>query len=152
MKKSAFILFLIPAVIFAAILAGPVAEVACAAPSGHFEGGHGGGFHGGGGHFGGRGFGGHEGHFRGGGHFEGGIWFWPGFWDPFYYPYYTYPYYAPPTVVEPEQPEEYIMPTPQAGETGYWYYCKDANGYYPYVKSCPGGWLRVVPSPAPPNP
>jgi hypothetical protein len=25
------------------------------------------------------------------------------------------------------------------------------QGYYPYVKSCPGGWMRVVPDTVPPG-
>jgi hypothetical protein len=24
-----------------------------------------------------------------------------------------------------------------------WYFCRESNGYYPYVKQCPGGWERV---------
>ena len=154
MKKSTFILFLITALIFAVSLAGPVEQVAYAAPAMH--GGHGG-VGGGGGHVGrssGRGFGGRGGNFGHGGHFEGGIWIGPGFgiWDPFYYPfyypYYPYPSYSAPTTVVPEE-QEYSAPMPQQGETGYWYYCREANGYYPYVKSCPSGWMRVVPSPSP---
>jgi hypothetical protein len=151
MKKATLILLLIP-LIFATSLAGEFEQTAYAAPAAH---GGGGGWHGGGGghggHFGGRGFGGGGGHFRHGGHFEGGIWFGPGwgFWDPFFYPYYAYPYYAPPAVVVPEQPQEYVMPAPQRQEPSYWYYCTEARGYYPYVKNCPGGWLKVVPSPPP---
>jgi hypothetical protein len=103
----------------------------------------------------GGGFDRHDGHFRGGGHFDGGIWIGPWWgWDPFfypYYPYYPYQYYAPPTVVVPEQPQEYIVPAPQPEESSYWYFCRDAKGYYPYVKSCPGGWMKVVPSPSPPD-
>ena len=29
-----------------------------------------------------------------------------------------------------------------------WYFCAGANGYYPYVRSCPGGW-QVVPATPP---
>jgi len=164
MKKSALLIFLLPVLLFTAPLVAPPA--AAAAPAGHagsFGGGHAGSFsggHGGGGagrfsgraagggvgRFEGRSFGGHhEGRFHGGGHFEGGVWIGPGWgwWDPFYYPYY-YPYYDSPSVVVPEAPQEYIAP-PQE-ESGYWYYCKESNAYYPYVKVCPGGWLRVVPS------
>lgn len=52
------------------------------------------------------------------------------------YPYYPYPYYpsAPPVRVEPRQER-------------YWYYCRNPEGYYPYVQSCPGGWTRVLPGP-----
>ena len=56
---------------------------------------------------------------------------------PYYYPYaYGYPYY-------PYQPPVYNVPEP----TYYWYYCQDPQGYYPYVKSCPGGWMKVIPTP-----
>jgi hypothetical protein len=61
---------------------------------------------------------------------------WPG------YPYGYYPYTAPPVVVQ--QNPLYLEPQ-QQDETYYWYYCKKPKGYYPYVKSCPSGWLKVVP-------
>jgi hypothetical protein len=125
------------------------------------QGGHpqsGGGYHGGSGHSGGGHYqsgGGY--HHSGGGHYHhgGGTQFFFGgyFGFPFYYPYgyypyvyppyypYTYPYRTytydqPPVYVEPEQPS-------------YWYYCRDAQAYYPYVTSCPGGWTKVVPTPPP---
>jgi hypothetical protein len=101
------------------------------------------------------------GHHRHGGHFSSSIWIGPSFgfgYDPFYSPFYPayrysypYPYYAPPTVVVPQEPQEYIMRDDQEDETGYWYYCKEANGYYPYVKRCPGGWMKVVPYQPPPD-
>ena len=61
-------------------------------------------------------------------------------------PYVGWPYYpsgmteAPPADSEPAQPQPY-----------YWYYCQDPQGYYPYVKSCPGGWIEVVPKATPPS-
>ena len=67
-------------------------------------------------------------------------------------PVYPQPrsYYFPPTViVRPAEPQVYIeraAPQPQA----YWHYCGNPQGYYPYVKECPGGWQQVVPTP-PPN-
>jgi hypothetical protein len=89
-----------------------------------------------------------------GGHFRGSIWIGPG-WGPWWgpgYPYYSYPYYAPPPVVVQQSPNEYIQqPSPQSNEPAYWYYCPDQKGYYPYVKNCPNGWLKVVPSPAQPD-
>lgn len=64
--------------------------------------------------------------------------------------YHSRPYYYPPTViVRPAEPQVYIeraVPQPQA----YWHYCSNPQGYYPYVKECPGGWQQVVPAP-PPN-
>jgi len=34
---------------------------------------------------------------------------------------------------------------------GYWYYCTDPAGYYPYVQSCNQGWVAVIPQ-APSDP
>ncbi|MDD5412078.1 MAG: hypothetical protein PHF31_11805 [Methylobacter sp.] len=69
-----------------------------------------------------------------------------------YYPYhyypYQYPYYYPPTV--PATPPVYIQQSPQAGQqypSGYWYYCNNPKGYYPYIKQCPRGWQEVEPTP-----
>lgn len=61
-------------------------------------------------------------------------------------PYY-YPYYGPviveraPQVIYIEKPVEQTAPP----ATSYWYYCEAAQGYYPYVKQCPAGWMKVVP-------
>jgi hypothetical protein len=52
-----------------------------------------------------------------------------------------YPYDEPPPVLE--APPENAVPPGQ--ESGYWYYCTTSGGYYPFVPSCPGGWLKVVP-------
>jgi hypothetical protein len=71
---------------------------------------------------------------------------WGPWWGPYPYGYgYAYPY-APPVVIERE-PELYIEP--QTQEQNYWYFCNDPKGYYPYVKKCPNGWMKVVPSPSP---
>jgi hypothetical protein len=59
------------------------------------------------------------------------------------------PNYPAPVVVVPYHPSEYI-------ETGrdqaivtpprdFWYFCPDANGYFPHVDDCPGGWELVAP-------
>ena len=83
-------------------------------------------------------------------HFSGSVWIGPswGLWDPFWYPYYpSYRYYAPPTVVVPQEPQEYIQPE----ESAYWYYCRNPEGYYPYVERCPSGWMRVLPDTTPPD-
>jgi hypothetical protein len=50
------------------------------------------------------------------------------------YPGLSYSDDESPVYVEPEQ-------------TYYWYYCSNPEGYYPYIKSCPGGWAKVVPTP-----
>jgi hypothetical protein len=87
--------------------------------------------------------------------YSGSIWIGPGWLDPWWgypyysYPYYPYPYYPEPPVVTQEQPQVYVEPAPQQEEQNYWYYCPKSKGYYPYVKKCPEGWLRVVPSPVP---
>ena len=66
-------------------------------------------------------------------------------------PWYPYPYYyAPPPVIIQQQPPVYVQP--QQPEDTYWYYCPDPQGYYPYIRECPGGWMKVVPDETPPNP
>lgn len=80
------------------------------------------------------------------GHFRGSIWIGPG-WGPWWGPVYPYPYYTPPPVVVQQPPAEYIQPPAQSEESSYWYFCQNPQGYYPYVKKCPNGWLKVVPSP-----
>lgn len=86
---------------------------------------------------------------------RGGVWIGPGWGGP--YPYYAYPYYAPPVVTQPviiqqQAPEVYVQQAPQSApqqpvEQAYWYFCPDPQGYYPYVKQCPKGWMKVVPTP-----
>lgn len=65
-------------------------------------------------------------------------------------PWFPYGYYAPPPVIIQHQPPVYIEPEQEEGN--YWYYCRDPEGYYPYVRNCPEGWMRVVPDATPPNP
>jgi hypothetical protein len=48
----------------------------------------------------------------------------------------------PPVYVQPA-PQVYVQPAPEA----YWYYCDSAQGYYPYIQHCPGGWRQVTPTP-----
>ena len=71
-----------------------------------------------------------------------------GYGYPFYYPS---PYVYPPTVmVVPTTPPVYTQQQqvqPVQPQTDYWHYCQKPQGYYPYVKNCPGGWLQVVPQP-----
>lgn len=139
------------------------------------RGGHGGGHHiGGGGH---RGFGGGHRHFGGRHHFRGGhhgsrgrhhhhfgghrhhfglgLYF-PGYYygyRPYYRPYYRYPSYsylygqqaAPSTAINYIQREEI---KPDQPRSSYWHYCMNPEGYYPYVKQCPEGWLQVAPRPS----
>jgi hypothetical protein len=57
--------------------------------------------------------------------------------------WYWYPpapaYYGPP-------PVDYVAP-PGPPPRATWYYCDSANGYYPYVRACPGGWRAVAAAP-----
>jgi hypothetical protein len=109
------------------------------------------GYHGSGSH---SGHGGHNGH---GNSYNFGIaigpgWggWGPGWWGPPAYPYYPYyPYYQAPPVVIGQQPQAYVQQNQQ--ESDYWYYCQNPQGYYPYIKSCPGGWMKVVPDTVPPG-
>jgi hypothetical protein len=69
---------------------------------------------------------------------------------PLYYHYRPPVYYAPPVAVVPASPPQYIeQPRAETSSQDYWYWCSEANAYYPYVKECPGGWRPVVPQPAP---
>jgi hypothetical protein len=75
-----------------------------------------------------------------------------GYGYPYYYPPFYYPpaYAYPPTVIAPSAPPVYIQqeqPQPVQPQSNYWYYCQDPEGYYPYVKNCPGGWQPVSPQP-----
>ena len=75
----------------------------------------------------------------------------PWFYGP-YYPHYYSPYYYPPVVITPAPPITYIeqgssAATTSTPQSGYWYYCEASRGYYPYVKTCPAGWLAVAPEP-----
>lgn len=81
---------------------------------------------------------------RHGGHFRGSIWIGP-YWNPYWY--------APPPVVvrepiivqQPSSEYEYVQRDSRPDDQTFWYYCSDANAYYPYVKKCPSRWMKVVP-------
>jgi hypothetical protein len=75
------------------------------------------------------------------------------FGGPLWYPapVYGYPpaYYPPAIVVEPA-PRVYIERDDRVARQsspGYWYYCRESNTYYPYVKGCAGPWERVPAQP-----
>jgi len=63
-------------------------------------------------------------------------------------------YYPDPNYVNP--PVASIPPPPQGASqvaalsmpgSEWWYFCKDPNGYYPYVRECKTGWEKVSPTP-----
>jgi hypothetical protein len=89
-----------------------------------------------------------DGHFR---HERGGVGFGlylgvPLYAPPLYGPgYYPYGYGYPPPVVYSAPPVYAAPAAPQAAAEQYWYYCTSPQGYYPYVKQCPPGWMKVVP-------
>jgi hypothetical protein len=87
---------------------------------------------------------------------------WPGYYPGYYPAYYNYPPYGaygypgyygqavaassgPTTYVEQGANQSAPPQATAARESAYWYYCDGAQGYYPYVKECPGGWRKVAP-------
>lgn len=74
-------------------------------------------------------------------------------------PVYPYGYtYEPPVVVVPApvSPPVYVerydrdddadYDGGRPGPANYWYRCDKPKGYYPYVRTCKGGWHTEVPS------
>ena len=71
----------------------------------------------------------------------GGVWY--------FYPTPIYPY---PDPYQPPGPPVIVAPPVQAPpqEQQYWYYCRNPEGYYPYVPQCRSGW-EAVPANTPPR-
>lgn len=78
---------------------------------------------------------------------------------PYYYhppPVYGYPSYPPAVVVRPaptvyvEREDQVALDPVPPARIQYWYFCRDADAYYPYVKECPSPWERVPARPATP--
>ncbi|WP_147383906.1 hypothetical protein [Noviherbaspirillum sedimenti] len=74
-------------------------------------------------------------------------------YSPYSYSPYYYPH-SPTVVVVPPAPSAYIEHAPpdqgrqeQLAPNDWYYYCKKPEGYYPYVRRCPGGWQRVPAQP-----
>lgn len=103
--------------------------------------------------------GGRGGHWGHGGHRHGGV-HWGvvigaplglGWYNP--YPYWSNPppyWYDPPVVVQSAPPvyiEREAAPAAGDDDAYFWYHCARPEGYYPYIKDCPGGWKKVVPTP-----
>ena len=81
----------------------------------------------------------------------------PVYAPPYAAPAYTAPAYAAPAyaaapvyaprayaAASPYGQPAYAAPPPPPAPS-YWYYCPDARAYYPYVGTCPSGWLKVLP-------
>ena len=77
------------------------------------------------------------------------------FGAPLWYPApaysYPYPYAYPPAVVVNPAPRVYVeredLAIARESSTGYWYYCRESNLYYPYAKECSAPWERVPAQP-----
>ena len=67
----------------------------------------------------------------------------------------TAPVLASPLVVAPVSRPTYVQQSnssrPAAApiqKNNYWYYCRNPEGYYPYVKECSGEWIKVPQQPS----
>lgn len=80
-----------------------------------------------------------RGHWWHGRHFgRFGWWWWlDGGWYFYDTPIYPYPDYVSDT----------YYAEPSGDDSNYWYYCRDPEGYYPYVQRCNGAWEPVPAQP-----
>ena len=69
----------------------------------------------------------------------GGPFWWPGYWGP---PMVVHQ----PVIVQPPPEPLVVQPSTQAH---LWYYCRDAQMYYPYVTTCASPWQEVPATAAP---
>ena len=68
-----------------------------------------------------------------------GWWWWAnGGWFFYNAPVYPYPDYVS---------ETYYQDSSDDDAANYWYYCRDPQGYYPYVRRCNGSWEPVPAQP-----
>ncbi len=67
---------------------------------------------------------------------------------------YGYGYYAPSTTIVrvPAEPTVYVErgdgEVSGPASDGYWYYCRNPDGYYPSVRQCSGDWQRIPAQPS----
>lgn len=80
------------------------------------------------------------------------VWVGSPFWwgIPFGYGY-GYPYVVERPVIV-QQPVEPVFVPSATQQNHSWYYCHDAQMYYPYVTSCPSAWQEVPATPEPAAP
>ncbi len=61
------------------------------------------------------------------------------------------PLWADPALQTPQfieqDPATPAPSAPATSPTGFWYYCTQPAGYFPYVKECREPWLKVIPAP-----
>ena len=89
--------------------------------------------------------------------FIGGGWWGPGWWGPGWGPGWWGPGWGPgwwgapttPLVVQ-QPPQQFIQQGPPPQQQSFWYFCPNPQGYFPYIRECPTGWLQVVPQLSPP--
>lgn len=64
-------------------------------------------------------------------------------------PYYVEQAYAGPPVMSAPPPPQNAAQISTLAMPGsqWWYFCKNPNGYYPYVRECQSGWEKVSPTP-----
>jgi hypothetical protein len=79
----------------------------------------------------------------------GGPWVgstWAGPWGP-----WGGPAWVPPTVVVPSEPRFFVERDDRASDSGqnspWWFYCRESDTFYPYVRECAGEWERVPAQP-----
>lgn len=76
------------------------------------------------------------------GHHHGRIgWWWVVGPSWYFYSGPVYPYpnpYVPPVIVVSQTTID---------DTRYWYYCEEADDYYPYVEECTGEWIPILAEP-----
>ena len=83
----------------------------------------------------------------------------PGFWGWGWGPWWGVPpvvvappVFAQPPVVSVDQfPPVWVQQDVASQQQSFWYFCEGAQAYYPYVRECPGGWMKVVPPSGPPG-
>lgn len=67
-------------------------------------------------------------------------------------PYPTPVYVEPPQQVYVPSNQPVYAPEVASSPVRNWYFCAAANGYYPYVRSCPNGWQTIPTAPPAPLP
>ena len=68
------------------------------------------------------------------------------YWPSAFWPWWDYMAY--PVIATTPVPVQYIERSEQETQpVDHWLYCAKAQGYFPHVGECPGGWERVPSTP-----